>query len=274
MITRQKTVAVKAQISTPEAEEGLAPTGEFEALVSAFGVTDSYGDVVEPGAFTRSIHEWALKPGPIPVVWSHQFSDPDNIIGHFTHAEETEQGLVLRGVLDLAHPRAARVHDLMIRKIITEFSWSGEVREYEYLDTDDGWWPAMRILDVDLWEAGPCFKGANPETELFSIKSDGSVGGILRERGFAAKAGRVLSQANKDALKEAKALIDSVLATAGEEEPDDPTNEEESDGDAAGEDTGKAVPAPEAAKAETGAPTGVTLDPNIRAALELATITN
>ena len=33
--------------------------GEFTALVSVFGNVDSYGDVVQPGAFERTLKEWS-----------------------------------------------------------------------------------------------------------------------------------------------------------------------------------------------------------------------
>lgn len=215
--TVQKRFAAKLSLAVPTAgDEGGDPEGTFVALVSVFGNEDSYGDVVEKGAFTKTLAEWIVKGNPIPAVWSHQFSDPDNILGYYSEAEETDEGLRLKGHLDLGHPRAARVHQLMKSGLLTEFSWSGEVTKYEAIDEDDKWgWGPMRIKEVDLWEAGPCFKGANPNTELVSVKSNGQISGEL----LRAKAGRVLSQKNLDALKDARDAINEVLKTA--EEPDE-----------------------------------------------------
>jgi HK97 family phage prohead protease len=198
------------------AEAGAEP-GQFTALVSAFGNEDSQGDVVMPGAFTKTLAEWVLKGRPIPVVWSHQFSDPDSILGVYTAAEETDAGLRLTGQLDLAHPKAARVHSLMKQGVIVEFSISGRVRDFELVEKDDGedsWFAPMRIKDIDLWEAGPCFKGANPETELLSVKTDGTVarGRPLR------KEGRVLAARHVEALKAAHTAIGEIIAAA-EPEP-------------------------------------------------------
>src|SRR6476661_5945307 len=64
--------------------------GTFEALVSVFGTKDSYGEVVMPGAFTRTLEEWAAKGDPIPVYWSHRLDDPDYNIGHVIEAAETD----------------------------------------------------------------------------------------------------------------------------------------------------------------------------------------
>lgn len=237
-----KTFAAKAEPSS-----GDAPAGQFTALVSAFGNEDSQGDIVERGAFTKTLSEWEAKGRPIPIVWSHQFHDPDAFLGEYTAAEETEAGLQLTGQLDLDHPKAARVHKLMRQGVIVEFSISGLVREYELIEKDDdgedSWWllPPMRIKDLDLWEAGPCFKGANADTELLSVKT--AAGVPLR------KEGRVLAQKHVDALKEAHAKIGEIIAAA------EPVQEPEQVQQAA------APPPPRGA-----------LTPSVRALLELSQV--
>lgn len=216
-ILLQKNFVAKAE-TVPEGEAG-AP-GEFVALVSAFGNEDSQGDIVDPGAFTKTLAEWVVKGRPIPVVWAHQFHDPDSFLGQYSAAEETEEGLKLTGLLDLEHPKAARVHKLMSQGLIVEFSISGLVREYELLkdDDEDSWFPAMRIKDIDLWEAGPCFKGANANTELISVKNLAAAVPLLKE-------GRVLAQKHVDALKDAHTKLGEII-TAVEKTPEDATGAE------------------------------------------------
>lgn len=223
--------------------------GEFTALVSAFGNTDSQGDIIEAGAFTKTLSEWSEKGRPIPVVWAHQFQDPEAFLGVYTAAEETEAGLQLTGQLDLDHPRAARVHQLMRNGVIVEFSISGQVRDYELIEKDDeedSWWmPPMRIKEIDLWEAGPCFKGANPETELLSVKSLTSL--VTR------KEGRVLAQKHVDALKAAHTQIGEIIAAAETVQ----TEQAES------------LPPQDAGKA-AAPPHSTALTPSVRALLELS----
>jgi HK97 family phage prohead protease len=211
-ILLQKNFVAKAEI-VPEGEAGTP--GEFVALVSAFGNEDSQGDIVDQGAFTKTLAEWVVKGRPIPVVWAHQFHDPDAFLGQYSAAEETEDGLKLTGLLDLEHPKAARVHKLMSQGLIVEFSISGLVREYELLKDDDeeSWFPAMRIKDIDLWEAGPCFKGANANTELISVKNLAAAVPLLKE-------GRVLAQKHVDALKDAHTKLGEII-TAVEKTPED-----------------------------------------------------
>ncbi len=84
--------------------------GQFEALVSVFGNEDSAGDVVTRGAFAKSLAAWEERGDPIPVIWSHEWSDPYAHIGHVLTAEETDDGLKVRGQLDLDNPKAEQVY--------------------------------------------------------------------------------------------------------------------------------------------------------------------
>ena len=56
-------------------DDGLEE-GQFVGYASAFGNADSYGDVVQPGAFKKTLEEWAAKGATIPVLWGHDMSDP------------------------------------------------------------------------------------------------------------------------------------------------------------------------------------------------------
>jgi HK97 family phage prohead protease len=214
-----------------------AGTGEFEALVSVFGNTDSYGDIVEKGAFRETLADWSVKGAPIPVVWSHDLTDPDSIIGKIVSAEETDQGLRIKGLLDLNHPKAARVHQLMRDGLIREFSWSGIVTDSEPVeksgdDIADLFGP-MRIKSVDLWEAGPCFKGANPDTELLAVKA--------RQ---VAKAGRVLSKPNLEAIQDAYDRLGEVIDKAKAAEGDDEDDGDEDGPASSGAEKSSSTPEP------------------------------
>lgn len=191
--------------------------GQFEALVSVTGNKDSQGDIIEPGAFTKTLAEWIIKSRPMPVVWAHQFSNPFMILGEYISQEETDAGLHVVGQLELAWPEAQRVYELMEKELIVEFSISGRVRDFEYIEDDDedSWWPGMKIKDIDLWEAGPCFKGANPETELLGLKNLTAAAGTAER---IRKEGRILAQKYVDNLTIARDQINSVLdAVAGDD---------------------------------------------------------
>ena len=205
-VTINKTFTAKATASKDPDKRG-----QFVALVSAFGNKDSQGDIVEDGAFTKTLAEWIVKGRQIPIVWAHQFGDMFKILGGYEEAEQTSEGLKLTGQLELSWPEAQRVYELMEKELVVEFSISGQVRDYELIEDDDedSWWPSMKIKDIDLWEAGPCFKGANANTQLLSVKSDGHLDG--RAITALRKEGRPLATKHLDKLKSARDELSGLI---------------------------------------------------------------
>ena len=182
--------------------------GQFVAYASVFGNTDSYGDIVEPGAFKRTLAEWAEKGDTIPVLWGHDMHDPFANIGGLTGAEEDEHGLKVTGQLDLDNPTAAQVYRLMKGRRTNRMSFAYSVRDSE--KKDDG----NHLKDLDLYEVSVVQVPANDLAEVLTVKS--ATDALV-------KAGRVLSQKNETALREARDAIDSVLESLKRDEEDEAT---------------------------------------------------
>lgn len=181
--------------------DGGTDLGGFDALVAVFDNVDSQGDKVIKGAFAEAL----AARETFPSLWSHQFNDDSAVIAS-AWAEETDEGLLWHASF-LDTDRAQNVRKLMAAGLIREFSWSGRVKEGGWINAEgEGPWGDgyYEIRKVDLWEAGPCFIGANSETELLGVKS--SV-----ER-LATKEGRVLAQKHVDALTDAHSILGDVLA--------------------------------------------------------------
>lgn len=143
------------------------PKGEFTALVSVFGNVDHQGDRVMPGAFKNSLAAFEQSGDPIPVIWSHDWKDPFANIGKVTRASETAKGLEITAQLDIDdNPIAAQTYKLLAERRVKEFSFGYGINEEKV--AKDG---ANELLDLDLFEVGPTFKGANPATELLAVKS-------------------------------------------------------------------------------------------------------
>ncbi|MFV8127535.1 HK97 family phage prohead protease [Streptomyces syringium] len=183
--------------------DGLG-AGEFTALVSVFGNEDSAGDVVMPGAFADDLARWKNSGDPIPVIWSHDWGDPFSHIGSVTEAKETPAGLLVTGQLDLANPKAEQVFRLLKGRRVTQFSFAYDILDGGWGEREGGEVYELRKLKVH--EVGPCLVGANQETELLAAKAARVASG--------AKAGRVLSQKNFEALTAAYTAIGEVLDTA------------------------------------------------------------
>ena len=201
--------------------------------------------MVRPGAFKKTLDDWADRGAPIPVLWSHRTDDPDYNLGHVLEARETERGLWIKAQLDLEAPKAVTVHRLMKGGRVREFSYAYEVTEggpAEKSGDDAG---AFEIRGVRLFEVGPTPIGANPETELLDVKA------AAEEIRLHIKAGRMLSARNESALRAVLAdLVGAVTAMKSVLPEEDPSEDEEDQDETSGTE-----PSPEPAEKSSGATT-------------------
>lgn len=202
-----------ARVKAAGEADGLEP-GQFTALVSVFGNEDSMGDVVMPGAFADTLAEWAAKGDPIPVVWSHDWSDPFSHIGTVVKAEESPDGLLVTGQIDTdGNPKAEQVYRLLKGRRVTQFSFAYDILDAGWGEREDG--EVYELRKLKLHEVGPTLLGANQETELLAAKARALVSGV--------KEGRVLAAAHVDKLKTAHAAIGEVIAAADPDKATKPT---------------------------------------------------
>ncbi|PZE89948.1 HK97 family phage prohead protease [Curtobacterium sp. MCBD17_008] len=197
MLTKQAPVAVKAAGT----EDGLED-GQFRAVVSVFGNEDSYGDVVQPGAFAKTLADWAAKGDPIPVYWSHRMDDPDYNIGYVVEAKETDQGLEVLAQIDLDGAKAQQVYRLLKGRRVTQFSFAYDVVNGAWVVEDGREFYSLN--ELKLYEVGPTPIGANQETELIGVKS--AADRLTHDL----KAGRVFSAKNEDEMRNALASLDAA----------------------------------------------------------------
>lgn len=202
MLTKNATIQVKAG-----PDDGLVE-GQFTAYASVFGNKDSYGDVVMPGAFAKTLAEWQKSGDQIPVLFGHNMGDPDMNLGGVVEAVEDAVGLKVTGQLDLDNPKSLQVYRMLKGRRIRQMSFA-----YDEIDSgpavhdgEDVW----ELRELKLYEVSIVTVGANQETEILAVKQVPAVAErALRD----IKAGRVLSAKNEGALREAHAAISGVLAT-------------------------------------------------------------
>lgn len=167
--------------------------GQFSAIVSVFGNRDSYGDVMMPGAFVATLADYRARGVPVPVLWSHDWQDPQSHIGEVLEAEEvtagklapdSPPGLWVLGQNDIeVNSRAAYVSRLMAGGRITQFSFAyDEINAgWGMYDGEESW----LIHEVAIHEVGPTLLGANRETALIGAKH--TIIDLARRRAAGAK---------------------------------------------------------------------------------------
>lgn len=80
--------------------------GRFTGYAAVFGNVDKGNDLIEPGAFTKTLQE---NP-EVPILWAH---NPDEPIGVSASMSEDGKGLKVEGQLAMEVQRAREVHALM-----------------------------------------------------------------------------------------------------------------------------------------------------------------
>lgn len=226
IVVKSLTVKPLKAKATDGAAADLAE-GEFLAYASVFGVKDLDGDVVQPGAFDKTLSEWKSSGNLLPLLWGHNTSDPDMNLGDFQSAEVDDHGLLVKGRIDLDGPKGPQTYRLIKGGRVRQMSYSYRITKGEFVipqgEENADKEPYFRIDEVDLFEISLVQIGANQETEILAVKS---VVGSL-----AAKAGRTLSAKNEDeirgALSQAEAIVTSLKSVLPEDSSADEEEEQE-----------------------------------------------
>lgn len=167
--------------------KSVSETGVFSGYGSVFHNEDSYGDVVRPGAFKKSLAEWAKKGRLPPMLWQHDRREP---IGVFTKMVEDEKGLFVEGRLLIDDiPQARAAYALLKEKALGGMS----IGYREILIEQDHDEKVTNLLELDLWEVSVVTFPANEKATVDSVKSALAGGGLptlpefekfLRDAGF------------------------------------------------------------------------------------------
>lgn len=100
--------------------DAIGDDGSFTGYGSVFGVEDSYGEIVEKGAFEASLKSLAAKDRRVPILWQHSWDKP---IGVYDAIEEDATGLKVSGTLLTEQVRqASEAHALMKAGAVTGLS--------------------------------------------------------------------------------------------------------------------------------------------------------
>ena len=137
--------------------------GTFTGYASIFGAVDSYSDIVEKGAFKKTIRD----NGQFPLLWSHDVSTPVGVI----KAKEDQTGLKVEGMLNLDVQRGREIRSLMKQGAIQGLSIGYQVVKSAPDEVDKV--PVRKLQEVKLWEISPVVFGACPGATVAAVKAEG-----------------------------------------------------------------------------------------------------
>lgn len=138
--------------------------GIFEGYLSVFGNVDSYKDIVERGAFQKTINDARGRHATylFPVLWQH---DPKEPIGGFIEMNEDPKGLYVRGQIDLTTPRGKQAYSGIKMGYLSGLSIGYDTIKHKYVGD------IRHLLEVRMWEGSIVTFPANPETQIANVKA-------------------------------------------------------------------------------------------------------
>lgn len=152
--------------------------GKIKGFASVYDVVDSYGEIVVKGAFTRSLQEYGLPA----MLLQH---NPSDVIGIWTSAKDSDEGLLLEGELNMDVQKAKETYSLAKQGALKGLSIGFRTKECSYADS------GVRMLeDVDLMETSIVTFPANREALITGVKSihksEREFEKFLRDAGYSA----------------------------------------------------------------------------------------
>jgi len=194
--------------------------GTFEGYASVFGNVDDYGDIMMPGAFTKTLLERADR---VKVLWQH---DPWTPIGKPIEMREDKAGLYTKS--KISQTQAGRDALTLLRDgVVNELSIG--YRTIKENRREDG---TRELLEVKLYEYSLVTWAANDLAVVTGVKSLDELNPLLRRAHYLASNlkthGIDMKQVEqtRDALKQALDLLEAladgkepVQATPAKSEP-------------------------------------------------------
>ena len=134
----------------------LNDEGTFEGLASVYDVEDLLGDVVDKGAFTKTLRA----SGPQrPLLWQHR--DP---VGTCT-VTDTGSALALKGKLSLGLQAGRDAYTLLQDQVVEGLSIGFETLKEAYVDG------VRHLTEIKLWEVSLVTFPANPLATVSDVKA-------------------------------------------------------------------------------------------------------
>ena len=158
-------VEVKSSIKAYYDDEEDKNYGTFEGYGSVFGNKDLGNDVIEKGAFEKSLK--SRKPQNVKLLYQHKSDMP---IGVFDEIKEDEHGLVVKGRLALKTQAGAEAYELLKMGALDGLSIGFRVNPKEV--SYDRRANKRIIKEVDLMEVSLVTFPMNPQATVRSVKGE------------------------------------------------------------------------------------------------------
>ena len=161
----KESIEIKSSIKAYDNEDEDKNYGTFEGYGSVFGNKDLGNDVIEAGAFAKSLKK--RKPQNVKLLYQHKSDMP---IGVFDEIREDDHGLVVKGRLALKTQAGAEAYELLKMGALDGLSIGFRVNPQQVSYDKRG---NKRIIkEVDLMEVSLVTFPMNPQATVRSVKGE------------------------------------------------------------------------------------------------------
>ncbi|RJX18952.1 MAG: HK97 family phage prohead protease [Desulforudis sp.] len=189
--------------------DGLDETGTFSGYASMFGgKPDTYGDIVDAGAFAETLAKGGRNGTGVAMLWQHRSDEP---LGVWDEIVEDKKGLKVSGRLAMATQRGREAHELMKMGAIRGLSIGYDALDF-YYETPKGNDQKIRHLKkVELWEISPVTFPALTRAQIAVVKglrearTERELERALREAGLSRQDALYLAGLCRTSLRESGA---------------------------------------------------------------------
>lgn len=175
-------------------------TGKIAGFFSTYDKEpDSYGDIIEPGAFTDTLAKRAETGHPFPLCWNHDFSE---VIGACDSIEDTEKGPYVEAHF-LDTQKAQDVRKAVQSGAVWQYSFAYDVLDRRDPTAEERAAGITNVLTkVDLFEVSVVTVPANQNAVVTEVK-----------------AGRRNRKADEEIIKNCIESLKSLLDDGEEDNP-------------------------------------------------------
>lgn len=137
-------------------EGEISEEGKFEGWLTKYGEEDLVNDIVEKGAFNKSLS----KKKVYPLLWNHTPHEPIGV----SRLEDREEGVKVYGELELNVQRAKEIYSLIKKGVVNGISYGYIPRKVSYSGD-------KRILkEIDIFEVSLTVFPAHPSALITEVK--------------------------------------------------------------------------------------------------------
>lgn len=193
--------------------DAIEADGTIKGYASVFGVKDSGGDIVMPGAFAVSLSDGRA----IRMLWQH---DPSRPIGVWKVVREDERGLYVEGQINLSLHQGRETYEMLKGGLIEGLSIGYRTKRAKRTAA------GRELHEVELWEISLVTFPMLTDGRVSSVKAheDGNfallkrnVEKLVRDAGFTAVEAKAAAAGATDGLLGAR---DAAVKTSASDVAD------------------------------------------------------